>query len=153
MAKLKRALATGLMAALLAFTLAGCAQSEQTPEGSANTGEASQEPAQQSNQVVDAYGRTVELPDSVETAATVGSGARFVVYAGGQDKLIAVTEMETEASPARPYTVAHESLFSSLPSTSNGNHLMETSVNTEELLSLHPDVIISSRSAAECDEL
>ena len=49
MAKLKRALATGLMAALLAFTLAGCAQSEQTPEGSANTGEASQAPAQQSN--------------------------------------------------------------------------------------------------------
>lgn len=103
--------------------------------------------------ITDTYGRSVEVPAEVTSVATVGSAARFVVYAGAQDKLIAVTEMETKASPARPYTKVYESLFASLPSTSNGNHLMETSVDTEKLLSLHPDVIVSSRSAAECDEL
>lgn len=149
MDRLKGVLATGLLTALLAFALAGCSQ------GTSDTGnqKSTDIATQQSASVVDAYGRTVELPDSVERVATVGSGARFVVYAGAQDKLIAVTEMETTPSPARPYTVAYQSLFSSLPSTSNGNHLMETSVNTEELLRLHPDVIVSSRSAAECDEL
>lgn len=132
------------MAMLLCLTLVGC-QQEQPKNDTA------EKPA--TNSVVDAYGRTVELPEQVKSAATVGSAARFVVYAGAQDKLIAVTEMETNASPARPYTMVHKELFANLPTTSNGNHLMETSVNAEELLRLSPDVIISSRSAAECDEL
>ena len=103
--------------------------------------------------ITDAYGRSVEVPTNVESAATVGSGARFVVYAGGQDKLIAVTEMETTPAMSRPYTIAYADLFQSLPATSNGNHLLDTQVNTEEMLSLDPDVIISSRSAEECDSL
>lgn len=149
MRKPRKVVVAALLTALLALGLSGCAQAQQ------NTGEdeASGSTAVQVHTIVDAYGRSVDLPDSVETADTVGSGARFVVYAGAQDKLIAVTEMETDPSPARPYTMVYASLFSELPATSNGNHLMETSVNTEELLSLHPDVIISSRSSSECDEL
>lgn len=130
----------GLLAcvlALLAFT--GCGGNASS---NANT-----------RTVTDAYGRTVTIPVEVETCATVGSAARFVVYAGGTEKLIAVTEMDKPASLARPYTVAYEELFAALPTTSNGNHLMETSVDGEALLSLAPDVIISSRSAQECDEL
>ena len=103
--------------------------------------------------VVDAYGRSVEVPKDAKTAATVGSGARFVVYAGAQDKLIAVTEMETTPAMNRPYAIAYKDLFADLPSTSNGNHLLETNVNEEQLMHLNPDVIISSRSAEECDAL
>ncbi len=103
--------------------------------------------------VTDAYGREVEVPSDVQSIATVGSGARFVVYAGGQDKLIAVTDMETEPSTTRPYSVAYSDLFADLPSTSNGNHALDTNVNSELLLELDPDVIISSRSSEECDEL
>lgn len=149
MRKPRKAAAAVLLTALLALALSGCSQAQQATDGDGADG-SSDAPV---HTVVDAYGRSVDLPDSVETAATVGSGARFVVYAGAQDKLIAVTEMETDPSPARPYTMVYEPLFSDLPATSNGNHLMETSVNTEELLSLHPDVIISSRSSSECDEL
>lgn len=135
-------------AALLALAGCGHGAHNETPEASLNdTGDA------QMKVVTDAYGRTVEVPAEVSSAATVGSGARFVVYAGGQDKLIAVTEMETDPGLNRPYTMAFASLFESLPATSNGNHLLETSVNTEELLNLNPDVIISSRSAQECDQL
>ena len=103
--------------------------------------------------VIDAYGRSVEVPKDAKTAATVGSGARFVVYAGAQDKLIAVTEMETNPAMNRPYAIAYKDLFANLPSTSNGNHLLETNVNKEQLMDLNPDVIISSRSAEECDAL
>ncbi len=146
---LKRKALIVLFACLTALVLAGCAGA---PQGeSSSTGTAASEP--ESRTLVDAYGRSVELPAEVVTAATVGSGARFVVYAGAQDKLIAATEMDTPASPARPYTEVHADLFAGLPTTSNGNHLNETTVDTEKLLELHPDVIVSSRSAEECDAL
>lgn len=150
MSRFSKTLSLVLCCALtLSIGLMGCANSE--PSEVAEPNSAASAPV--SNTVIDTYGRSVELPEQVNTAATVGSAARFVVYAGAEDKLIAVTEMESEPSPARPYTVVYGELFAGLPSTSNGNHLMETSVNAEELLKLHPDVIISSRSAEECDEL
>lgn len=132
--------------ALLALALCAC-----TEPGNQTTRADSGQETERS--VTDAYGRTVHVPKEVETVATVGSGARFVVYAGGQDKLVAVTEMEYPAAPSRPYTVVHQDLFSTLPTTSNGNHLMETTVDTEKLLEINPDVIVSSRSAEECDAL
>ena len=64
-----------------------------------------------------------------------------------------MTEKENPVSASRPYTVAYEELFTNLPTTSNGNHLVETSVDGEAMLELNPDVIISSRSAQECDDL
>ena len=111
------------------------------------------EPTATEKTIVDAYGRTVVVPAQVTKVATVGSGARLVVYAGAVDKLVAVTDMETKAAATRPYSIAYEGRFASLPSTCNGNHLNETEVDAEMLLALAPDVIISSRSAAECDAL
>lgn len=144
-------LAAIFVAALAVFTLTltACGSNNAT-SGSASVASSS---AAATKTVVDAYGRSVEVPKDTKTAATVGSGARFVVYAGAQDKLIAVTEMETTPAMNRPYAIAYKDLFANLPSTSNGNHLLETNVNEEQLMDLNPDVIISSRSAEECDAL
>lgn len=135
--------------AVFTLTLTACG-SNSAASGSASDASSS---AAVTKMVVDAYGRSVEVPKDAKTAATVGSGARFVVYAGAQDKLIAVTEMETTPAMNRPYAIAYKDLFANLPSTSNGNHLLETNVNEEQLMDLNPDVIISSRSAEECDAL
>ena len=144
-------LATIFVAALAVFTLVLTAcGSNSAASGGASADSSS---AAATKTVVDAYGRSVEVPKDAKTAATVGSGARFVVYAGAQDKLIAVTEMETTPAMNRPYAIAYKDLFANLPSTSNGNHLLETNVNKEQLMDLNPDVIISSRSAEECDAL
>lgn len=140
------AIVAACMAMAFALALTGCASTQ-------NVDSAGSSVESGTTVITDAYNRSVKLPSEVKTVATVGSGARFVVYAGAQNKLIAVTEMETEASPARPYTMVYSDLFAGLPATSNGNHLMETNVNTEQLLELAPDVIISSRSASECDDL
>ena len=140
------ALALGLLA------LTGCS-TEDAASNTSDTSNTSGVSHTTGRSVTDLYGRCVELPNQVETCATVGSAARFVVYAGGQDKLIAVTEKDASNSPTMPYTQVYADLFATLPTTSNGNHLMETSVDAEALLALHPDVIISSRSAAECDAL
>ena len=144
-------LAAIFVAALAVFnlTLTACGPNS-AASGSASAASSS---AAVTKTVVDAYGRSVEVPKDAKTAATVGSGARFVVYAGAQDKLIAVTEMETTPAMNRPYAIAYKDLFANLPSTSNGNHLLETNVNEEQLMDLNPDVIISSRSAEECDAL
>ena len=145
--KLAAIFVAALAVFILTFTACG---SNSAASGSASAASSS---AAVTKTVVDAYGRSVKVPNDAKTAATVGSGARFVVYACAQDKLIAVTEMETAPAMNRPYAIAYKDLFVNLPSTSNGNHLLETNVNEEQLMDLNPDVIISSRSAEECDAL
>ena len=86
---MKRTLVAILAFCLLALALAGCASDTQ---GNGDTRE-----------VTDVYGRTVTIPADVQTCATVGSAARFVVYAGGADKLVAVTEMDKPSTPAPLY--------------------------------------------------
>ena len=141
-----------MIVALLALVLCGdCAQSDTS--NSSDSDDTQQEQQSDTKTVTDAYGRQVEVPTQVNTAATVGSGARLVVYAGGKYKLIAVTDMETNPGMNRPYAMAYKDLFADLPSTSNGNHLNQTNVNAEQLMQLKPDTIISSRSADECDQL
>ncbi|MDO5426483.1 MAG: ABC transporter substrate-binding protein [Coriobacteriia bacterium] len=102
--------------------------------------------------ITDFNGRNVQYPSDVERIATVGSAARSVVYAGAQDKLVAITEMD-RPTELRPYTLVDPELFSSLPTTSDGNHLNSTNIDKEKLLELNPDVILSSRSKSECERL
>ena len=149
----KFAFAGGLALSFGGVLSACTSASSTTSDGGSETEDSSTQTESATREVVDAYERTVSVPETVESVATVGSGARFVVYAGAQDKLVAVTEMDTPASANRPYTVVYADLFSELPTTSNGNHLMETSVDAEALLEIAPDVIVSSRSAEECDAL
>ena len=151
---LKRALPAllALCLGLGLFALAACGKTE-TPQSDTPNSTEPVTPAPTTKTVTDAYGRSVVVPMEVTRVATVGSGARLVVYAGAIDKLVAVTDMETKPAPTRPYAMAYADTFATLPSTSNGNHLNETEVDAEALLALAPDVIISSRSAAECDAL
>ena len=152
MKKFAKLFLTAMLAACLAIVAIACQKEEPAPSPDPTPAPAP-EPSATEKTIVDAYGRTVTVPAQVTRVATVGSGARLVVYAGAVDKLVAVTDMETKAAATRPYSIAYEGRFASLPSTSNGNHLNETEVDAEKLLSLAPDVIISSRSAAECDAL
>ena len=101
---------------------------------------------------MDSYGRDVSIPKNVEKVATVGSATRLVVYAGAIDKLCAITEMD-RPTELRPYTMVNPELFSSLPTTNNGNHINEIDVDTEKLIEIQPDIIISTRSAEECEAL
>ena len=47
--------------------------------------------------VTDVYGRTVELPEEINSTVCLGAGAlRMVCYAQGEDKVIGVEEAEHE---------------------------------------------------------
>ncbi|MBQ6453799.1 MAG: ABC transporter substrate-binding protein [Coriobacteriales bacterium] len=162
---MKKRLIVLLMAAVMALAMFGivaCGNGQQDNSQPVSGGSgvgvapAPADPAPTEITVTDAYGRSVTVPAKVERVATVGSGVRFVVYAAGQegiDKLVAVTDADQKAMAVRPYTAMYNSQLAALPSTSNGNHLVETTVDTEAMLALQPDVIISSRSAEECDQL
>ena len=76
--KTKRLLIALCACVALLLALAGCSSAASSGSGSTRT-------------VTDAYGRNVTIPADVQTCATVGSAARFVAYAGGTDKLVAVT--------------------------------------------------------------
>lgn len=139
-----------LVACVFAFTLlSACSSRSNEPSSSENVGLSSE----QVKVVVDGYNRKVEVPADAQTAATVGSAARVVVYAGAQDKLIAVSDMEKTPELSRPYSIAYEEVFADLPSTNTGNHIIELNTDIEQLKELAPDVIISNRGADECDAL
>lgn len=137
---------------LFVLLMSGCAASSSDAASSQPSSESSLSDVQ-NKIIVDAYGRSVKLPADVQTAATVGSAARIVVYAGAQDKLIGVSDIDKTENVGMPYTVASAETFRDLPSTNTGSHDNGSDVNIDELIDLHPDVIISSGSADACDAL
>lgn len=137
----------------LCGTLLFCGCSQSSSDGANAPSGAHDSAAAQARVVVDAYGRSVKLPADVQSAVAVGSAARIVTYAGGQDKLIGVGELDKSAQTTMPYTIAEVATFKDLPVTNNGNHLFPLEVDVQSIRDLHPDVIISSGSAEECDTL
>lgn len=100
--------------------------------------------------IVDGAGRTVEIPDNVESVVCVGVGAlRYTCYMQGQDLVIGVEDYETKAGMDRLYNYVNYDLFQNLPVIgTNGVPFVE------EIIEVNPQVIVMSRSASvEADDL
>ena len=66
--------------------------------------------------VTDVYGRTVELPEEINSTVCLGAGAlRMVCYAQGEDKVIGVEEAEHEQTLAKAYNYLNYDKFKDLP--------------------------------------
>lgn len=94
-----------------------------------------------SRTVTDLLGRTVTVPCRVETAATLNSAARLVVYAGAGRKLIGVTETDRNGVEGMPYSYVNKAFFSGLAVTGSGGS--NDTVYTENLVMLDPDVVFA----------
>lgn len=94
--------------------------------------------------LTDVFGRLVELPEKVTTAAAVGGAARIMTYAGCADILVGVTDMDKKNLTAMPYSVVNADFFSSLPSVGSGGS--NDTVYVEQLVEINPDVIIAFTS-------
>ncbi|MCL2862752.1 MAG: ABC transporter substrate-binding protein [Methanimicrococcus sp.] len=100
--------------------------------------------------IIDAFGRSVTVPDNPERIAVSGSGSmRYFVYLGVVDRVVAVDYQDsgtfTMVSDKRPYALAH-------PEIRNNPMLGTTkgAVDAERLLGANPDVLfVSATSAAE----
>ena len=94
--------------------------------------------------ILDGIGRTVEIPETVESIVCVGVGAlRYTCYMQGQDLVIGVEDYETKPGMSRLYNYVNFDLFKDLPIIGgNGEPYVE------EIIALNPQVIVMSRSAS-----
>lgn len=100
--------------------------------------------------IVDGSGRTVEIPNAVESVVCVGVGAlRYTCYMQGQDLVVGVEDYETKEGTSRLYNYVNFERFRNLPIIgTNGEPFVE------EIIRVGPQVIVLSQSASvEADDL
>ncbi|MGI5979201.1 MAG: iron ABC transporter substrate-binding protein [Oscillospiraceae bacterium] len=102
--------------------------------------------------VTDMAGRSVEIPQTVNTVATLGATARILTYAGCADKITGLTELEMKGDAGMPYAYVNAEHFIKQTAVASGG---KSNVNYEEAIAtLNPDVIfINFSDASEVNTL
>lgn len=152
---MKKFLVLALTLAMLLTLVVGCA--DQTPTEASAPSESTKEPSvapsestPQTRILLDAEGREVELPSTVERIVCVGVGAlRYSCYVGAADLVVGVEEYETKAGMSRLYNYVNFNKFRDLPVTgTNGEPYVE------QIIAADPQVIVMSAYAKQnADEL
>lgn len=141
---------TFILAACLILVLVGCGG---TNNSTNNTSDNTSDPSQTeegTRTITDSTGRTVTIPETVESIVCVNVGAlRYTCYMQAQDLVVGVEDYEQEPTMSRLYNYVNFDQFSSLPVIgSNGEHYPEA------IISANPDVIImSAAESKDADDL
>ena len=141
---------TFIFAAYLILVLVGCGG---TNNSTNNTSDNTSDPSQTeegTRTITDSTGRTVTIPETVESIVCVNVGAlRYTCYMQAQDLVVGVEDYEQEPTMSRLYNYVNFDQFSSLPVIgSNGEHYPEA------IISANPDVIImSAAESKDADDL
>lgn len=141
---------TFILAACLILVLVGCGG---TNNSTNNTSDNTSDPSQVeegTRTITDSTGRTVTIPETVESIVCVNVGAlRYTCYMQAQDLVVGVEDYEQEPTMSRLYNYVNFEQFSSLPVIgSNGEHYPEA------IISANPDVIImSAAESKDADDL
>lgn len=141
---------TFILAACLILVLVGCGGTNNSIN---NTSDSTSDPSQTeegTRTITDSTGRTVTIPETVESIVCVNVGAlRYTCYMQAQDLVVGVEDYEQEPTMSRLYNYVNFEQFSSLPVIgSNGEHYPEA------IISANPDVIImSAAESKDADDL
>lgn len=141
---------TFILAACLILVLVGCGG---TNNSTNNTSDSTSDPSQTeegTRTITDSTGRTVTIPETVESIVCVNVGAlRYTCYMQAQDLVVGVEDYEQEPTMSRLYNYVNFDQFSSLPVIgSNGEHYPEA------IISANPDVIImGAAESKDADDL
>lgn len=112
--------------------------------------------------VTDMIGREVKvIPGSYQRVVCIGAGAlRMYTYVGDVNLLCGVEDIDNVTlderpkmfdSVARPYVLAYEDIFASLPSCGVGGPMAQTA-EAEKILACNPDIVISEFEDAEKED-
>ncbi len=152
-----------LLAAILCLGLAACGlKTGEEPAGGEEKEVVTpvEEPAvSEEITVTDSIGREVNvIPGSYRRVVCIGAGAlRMYSYVGDVSLLAGVEDIDNtslEERPkmfdgvARPYLIAHEDVFSALPSCGVGGPAAQTA-EAEKILACDPDIVISEYEDVE----
>lgn len=148
MKKTGRYLAIVLALALSILTIAGCASNSAQVDGGAQKDEA---PATRT--VVDGEGREVEIPSTVEKIVPLGNAPRMIVYLGLAENVVGVGGMQREnITPLTAYAYATKDVWADLPIVGT-DAAGATDYYPEQIISVHPDVILCTYTAELADEI
>lgn len=128
----------------------GASASASSASASASSASSSAASASGTRTIVDDAGRTVEIPAEIKSAAPSGFGARAIIYAGALDKLVGASDTDKRASVSLPYVTCNLDKFNALPSVCSGG--MNNTVYEEEMITVAPDVIISTSTDPSADD-
>lgn len=123
---MKRLLLILFLTAAMLSVLAGCGRAKAAPAAEART-------------VTDIQGRSVELPDTIDRVAALGSASRMLTYAGCAGKIVGCTDLEKEGQPGMPYAYMNKEHFAGCTSIASGGS--GDTLYAEELAVLEPDLI------------
>lgn len=128
---------------------AGSSQAASTP---ASSQAASAETSART--VTDVWGRTVELPETVDGIVCLGSGApRMAAYLDVMDLLVGAEEHDQEYTVLRDYNPVWQETLSTLPVVGAGGGSGANNGYPEEIITAAPDVILAGFTAEAADEL
>lgn len=104
--------------------------------------------------VTDVWGRTVELPETVDGIVCLGSGApRMAAYLDVMDLLVGAEEHDQEYTVLRDYNPVWQETLSALPVVGAGGGSGANNGYPEEIITAAPDVILAGFTAEAADEL
>ena len=131
---------------VLLLSMAGCGQG--TPASSPDD--------TATRTITDLTGRQVEVPTTINSVACTGMQAtRMAIYAGGIDKISAVSNNEKgekNANLCGPIAYVYSEQLQALPAIASGFPQFE--IYPEEMVTVDPDVILhASADATELDDL
>lgn len=137
-----------LVLAIMLSLCSGCGNTASSSSDTSSIGESTKQTTDMGEEekkiVTDVFGREVELPETINSVAALGSAARLVVYAGGTNKLTGITKMELKGNSGMPYAYANADIFSKCQVLASGGSGNED--YTEAIVSLNPDVIFYNDS-------
>lgn len=109
----------------------------------------------QARTIIDAMGRSVEIPDKVERLVCTGTGAlRVATYLNGDKRLVGIesSDKRYETNILRDYAHSRHAEFKKLPVIGKGGGRAYTA-NPEALLTAAPDVILTGYSPEAVKQL
>lgn len=119
---------------LLLLGMAGCCGGQTLPEAAERT-------------VVDALGREVTLPETVERIVPLGNTPRMITFLGLADKVVGISGMDPdEVTPLTAYAYAMKELWKDLPMVGTDS-MGNTDYYPEEIIAADPDVILCTYTA------
>lgn len=145
---LKKPIAIALVLLLSVFVFAGCTSSE---EPKTDTNQKSEQ--SDTRKVVDALGREVEIPATVEKIVPLGNTPRMVVYLGLAENVVGVGGMQRDnITPLTAYAYATKDTWADLPLVGT-DAAGATDYYPEQIISVQPDVILCTYTAELADEI
>ena len=121
-----------LMLLPLAFTACGAPAEQVSLSGTERA---------ESRTIIDAVGREVAIPTTVDTIVPLGNTPRMVVYLELADRVVGIPECCVAESPIMAAGYVHREVWSQLPNCGTDS-MGETAYYAEEIMLAQPDVIL-----------